>query len=135
LRLTGSHLPSIFEPPLRASVPPHSDQVVAAISVAASGFFNTPSELRAIEPKKEASMSAETNAAIEEYADYRDGDTLMEGYFAFASASGKRPCVLVAHDWSGRPGSADRRPGGSACSDVLCQAPRARLERSPRSPA
>jgi dienelactone hydrolase len=47
-------------------------------------------------------MSAETNAAIEEYVDYRDGDTLMEGYFAFCSASGKRPCVLVAHDGSGQ---------------------------------
>jgi dienelactone hydrolase len=47
-------------------------------------------------------MSDETNAAIEEYVDYRDGETVMEGYFAFASASGKRPCVLVAHDWSGQ---------------------------------
>jgi dienelactone hydrolase len=47
-------------------------------------------------------MSVETNAAIEEYVDYRDGETVMEGYFAFGTDSGKQPCVLVAHDWSGR---------------------------------
>jgi dienelactone hydrolase len=45
-------------------------------------------------------MRADTNAAIEEYVDYRDGETLMEGFFAFGSASGKRPCVPAAHDWS-----------------------------------
>jgi dienelactone hydrolase len=47
-------------------------------------------------------MTAETKAAIEEYVDYGEGDTLMEGYFAFGSASGKQPCVLVVHDWSGQ---------------------------------
>jgi dienelactone hydrolase len=35
--------------------------------------------------------------------EYRDGDVLLEGYYAFEDAvAGKRPVVLVAHDWSGR---------------------------------
>lgn len=38
-----------------------------------------------------------------EYVEYRDGDTLLEAYVAYDDAlSGKRPCVLVAHDWTGR---------------------------------
>jgi dienelactone hydrolase len=35
--------------------------------------------------------------------DYKDGDTLLEGYVAYDdSIKGPRPAVLVAHDWSGR---------------------------------
>ena len=35
--------------------------------------------------------------------DYKDGDTLLEGYIAYDdSVKGPRPAVLVAHDWSGR---------------------------------
>ena len=38
-----------------------------------------------------------------EYIEYRDGDVVLEAYVAFdESVSEKRPCVLVAHDWSGR---------------------------------
>jgi dienelactone hydrolase len=34
---------------------------------------------------------------------YHDGDIMLEGYYAFDEASGgKRPAVLVAHDWSGK---------------------------------
>jgi hypothetical protein len=47
-----------------------------------------------------------------------------------SGAPSSRQCRVMAP-----PGRASRRPGGSAYSDVLCQAPRARLERSPRSPA
>ncbi|TFH75876.1 carboxymethylenebutenolidase [Gammaproteobacteria bacterium LSUCC0112] len=38
-----------------------------------------------------------------EYIEYRDGETVLEAYIAYdGSISGKRPCVLVAHDWTGR---------------------------------
>lgn len=38
-----------------------------------------------------------------EYIEYRDGDVVLEAYVAFdESITEKRPCVLVAHDWSGR---------------------------------
>jgi len=35
--------------------------------------------------------------------EYHDGKTLLEGYYAYNDKiSGKRPAILVAHDWSGR---------------------------------
>lgn len=38
-----------------------------------------------------------------EYIEYRDGDTVLEAYVALDDAvTEKRPCVLVAHDWTGR---------------------------------
>src|SRR5690554_5971800 len=38
-----------------------------------------------------------------EYLEYRDGDTVLEAYIAYDDElSGERPCVLVAHDWTGR---------------------------------
>lgn len=38
-----------------------------------------------------------------EYVEYRDGDVVLEAYVAYdESITGKRPCVLVAHDWTGR---------------------------------
>lgn len=38
-----------------------------------------------------------------EYLEYRDGDTVLEAYIAYDDeVSGERPCVLVAHDWTGR---------------------------------
>src|SRR5690625_395327 len=38
-----------------------------------------------------------------EYLEYRDGDTVLEGYIAYNDeVTGERPCVLVAHDWTGR---------------------------------
>jgi dienelactone hydrolase len=38
-----------------------------------------------------------------EYIEYRDGDVELEAYVAFDEAiTQKRPCVLVAHDWTGR---------------------------------
>ncbi len=41
------------------------------------------------------------------YIEYQDGDTTLEGYLAYDQAyeqagGGKRPLVLVAHDWTGR---------------------------------
>lgn len=41
---------------------------------------------------------------------YQDGNILLEGYCAIdTNIKGKRPAVLVAHDWSGRNEFADKR--------------------------
>ncbi len=37
-----------------------------------------------------------------EQISYKEGATQFEGYLAYETASGKKPLVLVAHDWSGR---------------------------------
>jgi dienelactone hydrolase len=38
-----------------------------------------------------------------EYIDYQDGDVILEAYVAFDDElAGKQPCVLIAHDWTGR---------------------------------
>ena len=38
-----------------------------------------------------------------ETIEYKDGDTILEGYLTYDdSISGPRPVVLVAHDWTGR---------------------------------
>lgn len=35
--------------------------------------------------------------------EYREGNTLLEGYLAYdEKQAGKRPAVLIAHDWTGR---------------------------------
>lgn len=34
--------------------------------------------------------------------EYKDGDTLLEGYVSYLDDGKKKPLVLVAHDWSGR---------------------------------
>lgn len=40
---------------------------------------------------------------IKQSVDYRDGDTLLEGFYVYDDQrEGKRPAVLVAHDWSGK---------------------------------
>lgn len=43
------------------------------------------------------------NAALHtEFIEYRDGDVLLEGYLAYDDAvKGKRPGVLIAHEWWG----------------------------------
>lgn len=42
-------------------------------------------------------------AIIENTIHYVDGDTLLEGFFAFDDAiQGQRPAVLVSHPWAGR---------------------------------
>lgn len=38
-----------------------------------------------------------------ENIEYKDGDTVLEGYLAYdESQSGPRPVVMIAHDWTGR---------------------------------
>ncbi|MBQ0719973.1 MAG: dienelactone hydrolase family protein [Gammaproteobacteria bacterium] len=35
--------------------------------------------------------------------EYKDGDTLLEGYLAYDDAiNGSRPCIIIAHTWAGR---------------------------------
>jgi len=34
--------------------------------------------------------------------DYRDGDTLLEGYLAHDGKPGKKPAIMIAHAWAGR---------------------------------
>lgn len=42
--------------------------------------------------------------------EYHDGDVLLEGYYAYDDKiSGKRPAILIAHDWSGRNDFACRK--------------------------
>lgn len=42
-------------------------------------------------------------AIISNTVDYLDGDTLLEGFFAFDNAiEGQRPVVLIHHAWAGR---------------------------------
>lgn len=41
---------------------------------------------------------------------YQDGEIVLEGYYAIDnSKSGKRPAVIVVHDWSGRNEFADKK--------------------------
>lgn len=37
-----------------------------------------------------------------ELIEYRDGDTLLEGFCAYDDKHKKRPAILVCHDWSGK---------------------------------
>lgn len=48
-------------------------------------------------------MTSVTHAQVKtEVIEYKDGETVLEGYLAYdASAQGKRPAVIVAHEWNG----------------------------------
>ncbi len=49
-------------------------------------------------------------AIITNTINYVDGDTLLEGFFAFDDAiQGQRPAVLVSHPWAGRSGFTEER--------------------------
>lgn len=37
-----------------------------------------------------------------DFADYRDGDTVLEAAIAYPADPGKRPAVLIAHAWAGQ---------------------------------
>jgi len=48
-------------------------------------------------------MSPDNVELRKEFVEYRDGQTVFEGYAAYdASIKTPRPCVLVGHDWSGQ---------------------------------
>ncbi|RYG49434.1 dienelactone hydrolase family protein [bacterium] len=47
-----------------------------------------------------------------EKVEYRDGDTVLEGYYAYDDAAykgEKRPAILIVHDWNGLDGYEERR--------------------------
>lgn len=47
-------------------------------------------------------LTASISAAVKtEVVEYRDGDTVLEGYVAYDPAAGARPAVLVVHQWMG----------------------------------
>jgi dienelactone hydrolase len=56
-------------------------------------------------------LAAQAHAAIKtQTVEYRDGDTVLEGFLAYDDAkSGARPGVLVVHDWGGLQDYAQRR--------------------------
>jgi len=62
--------------------------------------------------------SAQTNAAVVgKEVSYRDGDTVLKGYIAYDdSIDGKRPGILVVHEWWGHNAYARKR------ADMLAQA-------------
>ncbi|HEY5995515.1 MAG TPA: dienelactone hydrolase family protein, partial [Candidatus Deferrimicrobiaceae bacterium] len=56
-------------------------------------------------------LATEGSAAVRtELVTYMDGDTVLEGYLAWNGAvKGKRPGVLVVHEWWGRNAYVERR--------------------------
>lgn len=49
-------------------------------------------------------------AIVTNTINYLDGDTVLEGFFAFDdTASGPRPAVLIHHTWAGRDGFAEEK--------------------------
>src|SRR3989337_940830 len=52
-----------------------------------------------------AGLSLALNAhaeVVSEVVEYKQGDTVLEGYLAYDNAiSGKRPGILVVHEWKG----------------------------------
>ena len=54
-------------------------------------------------PGKSSAIGTAPHASIKtQTIEYRDGDRTLEGYLAYdAARSGKRPAVLIVHDWMG----------------------------------
>lgn len=54
-------------------------------------------------PGKSSAIGTIAHASLKtQTVEYRDGDQVLEGYLAYdAAKSGKRPAVLIVHDWSG----------------------------------
>ncbi len=54
-------------------------------------------------PGKSSAVGTVPHASLKtQVVEYRDGDQLLEGYLAYdAAKSGRRPAVLIVHDWMG----------------------------------
>lgn len=54
-------------------------------------------------PGKSSAVGTIAHASLKtQTIEYRDGDQLLQGYLAYdAAKSGKRPAVLIVHDWTG----------------------------------
>jgi dienelactone hydrolase len=56
------------------------------------------------------SAAGAQSAIKTETVEYRDGDTVLEGYLAYNDTlEGKRPAVLIVHEWTGLGGYVKRR--------------------------
>src|SRR5580704_3790066 len=62
-------------------------------------------------------LTSSAGAALKtQTVDYKQGDTVLEGYLSYDDAfTGKRPGILVVHEWKGLNGYAKRR------ADMLAQ--------------
>lgn len=71
-----------------------------ALFVLASGSFAAWGDML---PGKSSAIGTVPHAALKtQVVEYRDGDQVLEGYLAYdAAIAGKRPAVLIVHDWSG----------------------------------
>jgi dienelactone hydrolase len=71
--------------------------------LAASALGGPPAALANTLPGKSSAVGIIPHAALRtSLVEYRDGDQVLEGYFAWdESKSGRRPGVLVVHEWTG----------------------------------
>jgi dienelactone hydrolase len=57
----------------------------------------------------------------EQYIEYRDGDTLLEGFLCYdESLPGPRPAVLISHAWGGRDDFVERKARRLAWQGYAC---------------
>lgn len=75
-----------------------------AVPLAALVLTGSPSVVRAdMLPGKSSAIGTVPHASLKtQLVEYRDGDQMLEGYLAYDTAiAGKRPAVLIVHDWTG----------------------------------
>ena len=57
----------------------------------------------------------------EQYIEYRDGETLLEGFLCYdESQPGPRPAVMISHTWSGRDEFVERKARRLAWQGYAC---------------
>jgi dienelactone hydrolase len=57
----------------------------------------------------------------EQYIDYRDGETLLEGFLCYDEAQeGPRPAVMISHAWGGRDDFVERKARRLAWQGYAC---------------
>lgn len=100
-----SHLRAAFRalPPLYTMIRMKSRALfVALFTLVALGTPLRPALANTLPGKSSAVGIAPHKALRSERIEYRDGEQELEGYFAWdESKAGKRPGVLVVHDWTG----------------------------------
>ena len=73
--------------------------LLVALAMAGAAFTAWGNSL----PGKSSAVGIVPHAALKtRTVEYRDGDQVLEGYLAYDEAKpGKRPAVLIVHDWKG----------------------------------
>ena len=57
----------------------------------------------------------------EQYIEYRDGETLLEGFLCYDEAqAGPRPAVMISHAWGGRDEFVERKARRLAWQGYAC---------------